>query len=219
MSSASQPPRSAKPRAAAPPVASTRIGATGGGVAAPAHRGDASAVEQVQVLQAAMQSLRQDVATLKRQAVASDAHHRSEIEGLKRARLDDKEDGPVTRYQCGFCDRYMTDCQKSCAGWRLLEVSDEEDGPVYHCGYCDRFLSDCQKSCAGWRAAAEAAAAAEAEAEAAAAGSDEDEVDPDELCGVCGNPERVHDLCRFPCSCALEVSHGLAALPWKLVTA
>ena len=118
MSSASQPPRSAKPRAAAPPVASTRIGATGGGVAAPAHRGDASAVEQVQVLQAAMQSLRQDVATLKRQAVASDAHHRSEIEGLKRARLDDKEDGPVRRYQCGFCDRYMTDCQKSCAGWR-----------------------------------------------------------------------------------------------------
>ena len=200
MSSASQPPRSAKPRAAASPVASTRIGATGGGVAAPAHRGDASAVEQVQVLQAAMQSLRQDVATLKRQAVASDAHHRSEIEGLKRARLDDKEDGPVGRYQCGFCDRYMTDCQKSCAGWRLLEVSDEEDGPVYHCGYCDRFLSDCQKSCAGWRAAAEAAAAAEAEAEAATAGSDEDEVDPDELCGVCGNPERVHDLCRFPCS-------------------
>ena len=70
----------------------------------------------------------------------------------------------------------MTDCQKSCAGWWLLEVSDEEDGPVYHCGYCDHFLSDCQKSCAGWRAAAEAAAATEAEAEAAAAGSDEDEL-------------------------------------------
>eukprot|EP01046_Picozoa_sp_COSAG06_P029716 COSAG06_NODE_2776_length_6301_cov_523.080780_2_plen_79_part_00 len=30
MSSASQPPRSAKPRVVAPPVASTRIGATGG---------------------------------------------------------------------------------------------------------------------------------------------------------------------------------------------
>ena len=76
------------------------------------------------------------------EAEAEAAAAGSDEDELKRARLDDKEDGPVRRYQCGFCDHYMTDCQKSCAGWWLLEVSDEEDGPVYHCGYCDRFLSD-----------------------------------------------------------------------------